>query len=207
MRIVSDLYGPSEQKLDYSEPLDALGIDSMMHIEIASKIKRSFPGNNSDHSKLLQCSTLQDLEDTFFQIFDDSSKSDSIETTNSQNATKSAENQMSWPDAVSTRRVGYLQPHETKDLSAANPVVLHDLHSMEAPLYLIHDRSGHVSMYARIRDPDRKILAFYDPDVDREMTHISSLEKMAERYLSRLSASEVSSLIIRGMYAPCTLFR
>jgi iterative type I PKS product template protein len=205
-RIVYELYGPSEQELNYSEPLDALGIDSMMQIEIASNIKRAFPGENVDYSKLMHCGTLQDLEETLFQILDGSSKSDDVETTNSQNATKSDENEISRPDPVSTTRGGSLQSHETQALSA-NPVILHEPHNRETPLCLIHDGSGHVSMYARICDADRHIFAFFDPNIHREITHISSLEQMAERYMSCLSASEVPSLIIGGVYAPCILSR
>lgn len=206
MRIVSDLYGPTKQELNYSEPLDALGIDSMMQIEITSKIKRAFPGNDLNYSKLLHCGTLQDLEDTLLQILHGSSKREIVETTSSQHTVQSVENQISRPDPVSTTQGGSSQSQKARDLSEDNPVVVHDSHNKETPLCLIHDGSGHISMYARIRDSDRSIFAFFDPAIHRETTHASSLEQMAKRYTSRLSSSEVPSLIIGGMYSPCTVF-
>ncbi|TDZ68354.1 Orsellinic acid synthase ArmB [Colletotrichum trifolii] len=62
-KIVMDVGGFSIEDMDYNKPLDELGIDSLMQIEIASGLARAFPfADKMNHRTLSQCETLGSLE-------------------------------------------------------------------------------------------------------------------------------------------------
>ncbi|KAK3680584.1 thioesterase domain-containing protein, partial [Podospora appendiculata] len=65
--IVVEVGGFAEHDIDssYTKSLDELGIDSLMQIEIVSKLARTFPNqtNTINHHALAECETLEALED------------------------------------------------------------------------------------------------------------------------------------------------
>jgi len=81
-----------------------------------------------------------------------------------------------------------------------NPVALHVSHEEVAPLCLFHDGSGQVSMYARLRDHDRSAYAFFDPHFGSDKRPHSSINQMTEYYVSLLSRTKLSPLIVSGKF-------
>ncbi|KAL9620218.1 MAG: hypothetical protein Q9160_005227 [Pyrenula sp. 1 TL-2023] len=61
--IVGDLCGIPKQNLDPASDLNALGIDSMMQLELHSALKESFPNISPEPSDFHDCGTLQELID------------------------------------------------------------------------------------------------------------------------------------------------
>ena len=186
--IVMELGGFSEQDIDYKNSLDELGIDSLMQIEIISKLIRTFPGQAGlDHHALSECQTLESFESTLASILQSS-----VEIASLVGAPVS--------DRQRDSRQPTLNPLDCSpsDGMQKNPVVLHVSYGGVTPLCLFHDGSGQVSMYARLRDHDRSAYAFFDPHFGSDKRPHSSIEQMTEYYVSLLSRSKLSPLIVSG---------
>lgn len=191
-RIVGQLYG--SQDLDHTQALDELGIDSLMQIEMVSKLKEAFPESGIEQSDLLHCETLQALADLLILKMQhhhrENAAPNSLACANQELLSKLKDSS----DLYKT-----VQPEATSKDVHTNPLRLNISDGMKLPIYLIHDGSGLVGMYRRIYDPDRDVFAFYDPDFSRREAVITSLEQMAERYASCLNNFRTPSLIIGGM--------
>lgn len=184
--ILSDASGFSEQDLDSSRTLAELGIDSIMQIEIASKLKQTFPRSAVDHNSLTECDTIQALEDALVSgLF--SSDDDTMQLSNEDHG------------ELHEDHTGSLQNLSLEKSQVRNPAALRTSYSKAAPLYLFHDGSGQVSVYSRMLEVDRNLHAFFDPDFPTQRPLIRSLTLMAERYCSYLSKSRTPSLIVGGM--------
>lgn len=178
---ISQVYGSAN--LDNGKSLDALGIDSLMQIEIAAKLKDAFPGKGIDQNDILACETLQALEDLLILKAQPEQPKGAVE--------RSA-------NGVPVHKTLADGPEIVKTDSPTNPLHLHSLNSKNLPVYLVHDGSGQADVYSRICNPERDVFAFFNPDFPRQDSTIPSLEHMAERYASCLSKSQTPSLIIGG---------
>ena len=181
---IGQIYGSTN--LDSSQSLDALGIDSLMQIEIAAKLKDAFPGKGIDQNDILACETLQALEDLLVLKAQPEKKKVAVEQPADGVPTQDV--QKTLVDSSKTARTD----------SPTNPLRLHTFNSENSPVYLIHDCSGQADAYSRICNPERDVFAFFDPEFPRRDSAIASLEHMAERYTSCLSKSQTPSLIIGG---------
>lgn len=185
--ILSDASGFPEQDLNSSQYLAELGIDSMMQIEIASKLKQAFPGSSVDHASLAECDTIQALSDAIA----------SVQVNSDDGVMHIPNGHDSGPNEDQT---GALQNWALEKSQDRNPVVLHTSYSKAVPLYLFHDGSGQVSVYTKMLDVDRDLHAFFDPDFPTQKPLVTSLAQMAERYCSNLSKSQTPSLIVGGTF-------
>lgn len=190
-RIVGQLYG--SQDLDHAQALDELGIDSLMQIEMASKLKEAFPESGIEQSDLLHCKTLQALADLLVIKMQHHRRENAVQT-----SLTSANQELFSGLKDSSDPCKTLQPDAAMKPLHTNPLLLNVSDGTKLPIYLIHDGSGLVGMYGRICNPDRDVFAFYDPDFSGQETTITSLEQMAERYASCLNISGTPSLIIGG---------
>jgi acyl carrier protein len=194
--IVVEVGGFTEQDIDYTMSLADLGIDSMMQIEIASKISRLFPGQTGiDHRALSECETLEEMDDMLSSVLEAVAN----QSTASQTSTSSHVTGIITPaSSESSRTAG--------DMSGSQvlPVSLYSSGVSPTPLCLFHDGSGQIGMYKRLRGHDRTTYAFYDPKLqsfggNRSFYH--SIGEMAEDYASRLLGNTQSStftLILGG---------
>lgn len=193
MGTISEVYG--SQDLDRTRSMDALGIDSLMQIEIAAKLSKAFPGKGIVQGDLLNCETLQRLEDLLFL----KTQADLL-----NNASRGPTSREQQPEIISVDH-DHEKPH-------GNPIRLFVANSSSVPLVLIHDGSGQGSTYSRIRDLDRDIFAFHDPHFPQPGSIVKSLEQMAEQYVSCLSQPRTPSLIVGGklntisLMPPCCRF-
>lgn len=186
--IVMEFGGFSEQDMTYTNSLDELGIDSLLRIEIISKLTRTFPGQAGlDHNALSECDTLESLENTLASILQSS-----VEIASLVGAPESA----SQLDSCQPTLVP--SDYSPSDGLQKNPIVLHISHGEQAPLCLFHDGSGQVSMYARLRDHDRSAYAFFDPHFGSDKRPYCSINQMTKYYVSLLSRSNLSPLIVSG---------
>ena len=193
--IFSNACGFSEDELDYSKSLDALGIDSLMQIEITGKLKQAFPQSALADDTVAECDTIQELEDTLVSQLGSKDSDSSLElrvpspkshATGLPNGTAKGEQSVEAYDKENKR-------------TETNPVPLNiRLNDGKTPLFCFHDGSGQVSMYKKLRNPDRNLYGFFDPDYATNNTRPTSLNQMAARYAALISKSESRSLILCG---------
>lgn len=185
--ILSDASGFSEQDLNASKFLAELGIDSMMKIEIASKLKQVFPESAVDHHSLTECDTVQALHEALVSALKNSDDDVMRRLPNERNG------------ELNEDEIDAFQNWSLKIPQDRNPAVLRTSHSKAAPLYLFHDGSGQVSVYAKMLKVDRTLHAFFDPDFATQKRLVTNLTQMAERYCSYLSKSRTPALIVGGI--------
>lgn len=194
--------GFAEQDIDYTKSLDELGIDSLMQIEIVSRLARMFPGQTGlSHHALSECETLEAMDDMLSSILQPSAKKlhSLIEVAgreaSSRETAHSSDNYSYASDATLMH----------KDI----PVTLHVSTGNHAPLFLFHDGSGQVGMYARLCDHDRTTYAFCDPYFGSDKRPHRSINQMAEYYVSKILAKlkDQSALILGGTYNLVDIFR
>ncbi|KAM3077744.1 polyketide beta-ketoacyl-synthase [Clarireedia jacksonii] len=184
IRIVMEVSGFSEEELDYSRPVDELGIDSLMQIEIASKLARAFPECRLDHNTFADCETLQTLENklssVLFGMKNEPETSQPLRLVHNLVGKGSGLLVMSPP----TSRI--------------NPAVLSISPGEKSALYLFHDGSGQVNMYKSLRYDRYAIFGFFDPFFGNRQHSFESLAQMAEYYISLLPESRDFSTIVLG---------
>ena len=199
LRAVSDATGFAKDRLQSSVPLENLGIDSMMQIEITTKLQQAFPGNSIDHRSLSECDTIQALE----KVLHTAIAPLRIET--AAKPSKSVDGNLTEikihdEEGLDQKRehTPVVSPTQTTD----NPVLIQHSRSEKTPVFLIHDGSGQVGMYARMdRVKDRKIYAFRDVHQDGELQQHSELNAMAAEYVCNILDMEVSPVILGGQYS------
>ena len=203
LHIITSLCGFSELELDYSKTLDDLGIDSLMQIEITTKITQAFPGSTLDHNIMAECDTIQNFEDLLLSLLVPASpgmvqeqNSDSLQTRTDYGLSNEVTNIKQGKDLL----------HCKLTMPQRNPVPLYTISDTKAtPLFCFHDGSGQISMYANIRNLGRSLWAFFDPDYTTENPRPANLSQMAARYATSISKSETPSLILGGKYNIVTL--
>lgn len=189
--VIVEICGFSEQSVDYTKTLEELGIDSLMQIEIVSRLAREFPEITSlSQLDLSECETLSSLEHNLVSIMQSSKRiyfpMENPESTSYQ--------------VPCQQRNSPISEYALADKAQCeNPVALHSSPKTSGiPLFLFHDGSGQVSAYARMRNHDRDTYAFFDPYFGNEHRPFSSISQIAKNYISRLRLSKSSSLIVGG---------
>ena len=185
--IISESCGISEQDLTQASSLGALGVDSLMQIEIASALKQAFPTSTIDQDTVAECDTIRSLEDNIV--------SQTAPGTPSVNG-----NGVRSPASGCRSPVNGLPNGNSQlGLSSNNPSKLHiSLNERATPLFCFHDGSGQGSLYSKMGDLDRTLYAFSDPDYATNNLRPHSLSQMAGRYAAAISKSKTPSLILGG---------
>ncbi|RDA85919.1 hypothetical protein CP532_2712 [Ophiocordyceps camponoti-leonardi (nom. inval.)] len=208
-RVVIEVGAFTESELDFTKSLCSLGIDSLMQIEITSKLVQVLPGlDNLRHHALSECDTLQEIEDVLsshlrsfpgLQLDTDVVNEQEGEATTAGGTTRqsSSRSPMTWDGSDSSNN----SPRTLN--SDMLPVLLHDYCGSRAPLYLFHDGSGQIDMYARLSGHDRKTGAFFDPlfgSGSKDRQFFGSVELMAKHYVSTIltNAKPQSPYLILG---------
>ncbi|KAJ4267111.1 polyketide beta-ketoacyl-synthase [Fusarium torreyae] len=200
--IVVEVGGFAEQDIDYTMSLADLGIDSLMQIEIASKISRSLPVQTGlSHHDLSECETLEEMDNMLLSVLQPSTKPQKTSIYESGNSGGSSSQSAGVVTPVSSTSSHSAEAfHDSPTL----PVTLHVAEESRTPLYLFHDGSGQIGMYKRLHDHDRTTYAFFDPKVGfygEKRSFYPSLVEMAEDYVSMIISKfshRPSPLIIGG---------
>ncbi|OIW26903.1 ketoacyl-synt-domain-containing protein [Coniochaeta ligniaria NRRL 30616] len=211
--IVVEVGGFAERDIDYTKSLGDLGIDSLMQIDIASKLAHLFPGQAGlSHHALSQCETLEAMDDMLSSVLQPSAKKQQqhrtlVDVVHEIEVTPQGSSSQSTADAASSSASSEYSSivSDVSHDSNALPVTLHVSAGNQVPLCLFHDGSGQVGMYARLRGHDRTTFAFFDPYFgsgggDKQHFH-RSVNQMAEHYVSTIlsnSKHRSSPLILGG---------
>ncbi|KAK8035549.1 hypothetical protein PG993_010544 [Apiospora rasikravindrae] len=186
--IVMEVGGFSERDMDYGKSLDELGIDSLMQIEIVSKLTRAFPSQAGlDHHALSECDTLGALEAKLSSMLQGPPQE--LAALPEPAVSESS----SFPDVLRGGPLEFSAADMRKSL-----VNLHIADGAQVPLCLFHDGSGQTSMYSRLQGHDRSTLAFSDPYFGSNERPLQSINQMAKSYISQLSKLEHSPIILGG---------
>jgi iterative type I PKS product template protein len=189
--IVMECGGFSEKDMDYSKTLNELGIDSLMQIEIISKLTRMFFGHAGlSHHALSECESLESLETTLLSILQ-SMVATSSTATNTQNSSSEVSDKVNLA----------VQNHTSTNVMSNNPVTLRIANENNSPLYLFHDGSGQVTQYARLQNHDRSTYAFFDPHFGNDDHLYRSINEMVKLYISQVAESRTRSLILGGKFS------
>ena len=183
-------FSEAQVKADKNKDLKALGVDSLMVLELVSAVKKGFPDQSVDDSTLMHCSSIQDLENAILSACstpttltpDDASSS---ETTDSSTDISSTDQSLNGPGAQALKMDG-------------SPVSLQKGDSKSAPLYLFHDGSGLCSMYSQMHDMGRDTHGFSNPGFFEADNQPSSLVRMAARYAPHIATSAKRPAILGG---------
>ncbi|KAK3695799.1 beta-ketoacyl synthase [Podospora appendiculata] len=190
--IVVEVGGFAEHDIDssYTKSLDELGIDSLMQIEIVSKLARTFPNqtNTINHHALAECETLEALEDMLSSLLAVQLPAPRIKVSGRSQTSDNT----TTPFPLSS-------PPDTQNTLPATLHTTPASNTPTTPLCLFHDGSGQVSMYARMRDHDRTTYGFFDPffSTPQQRPH-RSLHEMAAYYIAHLSHLKHTPLILGG---------
>ena len=220
IHIMSESCGFTEENLTQASSLSALGIDSLMQIEIASALKSAFPGSNIDQDMITACDTIQSLEDSICsQNFPGTPQSGGHATgqpAGDHEPFLNGHSNGNPTDLQDTRVNGYKTrtPSDgtydanrsssgalsSTEAASANPFLLKPSKDKKAtPLFLFHDGSGQGSLYGRIGDISRGLFAFSDPDYATDRLRPLTLTQMARRYVDAVAKTTTRSLILGGM--------
>lgn len=180
----------AQVKADRKKDLKALGVDSLMILELVSAVKKGFPDHSVDDSTLMHCSSIQDLENAILSACstpttltpDDAS---STGMTDSSTDLSSMDQSMEGPGAQALKMNG-------------SPVSLQKGDSTSAPLYLFHDGSGLCNMYSQMHDMGRDTQGFSSLDFFEADDQPSSLVRMAARYAPHIATSAKRPAILGG---------
>ena len=196
-RLIADVSGFSGDELDFSASLDALGLDSMIQIELAGRLKEEYADQGFDPDSLAACETVLDIERILMSVLEVTP-----ETGQSNDDTASTpESTVSGSDTECN-----LSRNTTPDVEEKNPIALHVSTKDSTPLCLIHDGSGLVRMYSKLQDLDRNMYAFFDPHFSETKSPFSKLAQMAAQYALNLSRTNMPSVILGGTYKAVTPF-
>ena len=185
--IVRCLCGSSNQDLASASSLAALGIDSLLQIELASALKQAFPTSTIDQETIAACDTIRSLEDNII--------SQTIPKASSTNGggIGPLTSGSRLPDNSLLDKTYLMEP------SSIKASILHiSKNELATPLFCFHDGSGQGSLYGRLGDMSRTVYAFSDPDFATNNLRPLTLSQMARRYTTAISKSHTPSLILGG---------
>lgn len=170
--VVADVCGISDDVVDVEASLESLGIDSLLHIEILSKLSKAFPTADLDQDRLNSCDTLLAME---MEI-------------NSALGVSTDKSPSPADDGSSPGGVELSSPASSVSLSSvsAQPVAIQSSQSKAPPLYFFHDGSGQTSMYRRVGALERMVHAFASPRLSTPDLQHASLPEMASEYVASL---------------------
>lgn len=209
--IVLEVGGFAEKDIDFTMSLCDLGIDSLMQIEMAAKLAGKFPDKSGlSHHALSQCETLEEMDDMLASVLQPPpiQRQKPVLSVPPQIAPSAAQESSAQPAelGVSSTSTACSSPSETLSDSNLLPITLHVSGGNQAPLFLVHDGSGQISMYARLRGHDRTTYGFFDPYFRfsgcKTLFH-RSINQMAKHYVSTILSDpkhRASPLILGGKF-------
>ncbi|OAA52231.1 Beta-ketoacyl synthase [Beauveria brongniartii RCEF 3172] len=204
VRIVAELCGARAEAVSPDSELRALGVDSLMFLELADRLQDLDRGIALSSNDLADCQTIGDIERLIAQR---------PGAPGSQSGTST----QIPPEAVYARSEAVLlpaqQPATHINLLASEEAVLPQIKRLlhlsqqpeeiqvgslerkfagKSPLFLIHDGSGICTHYRGLRPLGRRVLALHDPKFlvqSSKQRSWASLTTMANEYASTISST------------------
>lgn len=199
-RIIMDSCELSEAQVsaDKSKDLKALGVDSLMILELVSAIQKEFPDQSVEQSILTQCSSIFDLENAILSAC----STPTTQTPDDTSSTAATDLSVDISDFKKTSKKLIGQSRKSPGAQElkldGSPVLLQKGNSTSASLYLFHDGSGLCSMYSHMHDIGRDMHGFSNPGFFEADNQPSTLIEMAAGYALNVDTSTKRPVILGG---------
>ena len=175
--IMSKLCSIQKQDLASASSLVALGIDSLLQIEIASALSKAFPTCTIDQDTVSACDTVRSLEENVI--------SQTFATNGYAMKPSSSDSLLDGSSLVGPRSNAAAILHVSQD-------------KLATPLFCFHDGSGQGGLYGKMGNIGRTVYVFSDPDYATNNLRPLTLNQMARRYAASIAKSHTPSLILGG---------
>ncbi|KAJ5758156.1 type I iterative polyketide synthase [Penicillium nucicola] len=179
--------------------LEALGIDSLMMIELEARLQSPSSTKKLSSSELSECRTVRDIEK--LANIDDVPAQLEVEISSQFSPRPPHETQSSVPEKEQN------EPSASMTLKIATILKLQeqpekvyladDTAPKNAPLFLIHDGSGICVQYHRLQPSNRSIYAIHDPNF-LEPDSWTGLPAMAQSYARLIERTTSGPYILGG---------
>ena len=201
-RIIMDSCELSEAQVnaDRDKDLKALGVDSLMILELVSAVKKEFPDQSVEESILTQCSSIFDLENAILSAC----SACSTPATQSLDETSSSATDLSMDvsefEETSKKLIDQSRksPRVQEPKLDGSPMSLEKGDPTRAPLYLFHDGSGLCSMYSQMHEIGHDTHGFSNPGFFEADNQPSTLIEMAAGYAPHVDTSTKRPVILGG---------
>ncbi|KAI1458114.1 hypothetical protein F4805DRAFT_425530 [Annulohypoxylon moriforme] len=222
--IIAETCSGDIDSIESSSELSALGIDSLMILELESSLSKISNGGYLSPSDLGECHTVGDVEKLILSGYPQSPAQDSSSAVSSANSSSSASPASSsgattptaTPTALATpvnsessqvlfstatmdkvtQILNLEQQPEIVQAAPSSQLVGHD--KREPSLFLIHDGSGVCTHYHRLQPLGRPVYALHDPKLMDPFDGWTSLGAMAEEYARQISATTAGPYLLGG---------
>ncbi|ESK95806.1 polyketide synthase [Moniliophthora roreri MCA 2997] len=210
IQIISDTSGVSRSSITQNTDLSAIGVDSLMFIEILGLIKHVYWDLNLDTLALQSCDQVLDIVRHVA-----SAPSIELSCTDSSVPDSHLFSDMSIPESsmsndsvvqIETPFTDKIDSDLDHRLEAACkhlrldeiPVLIRRCHDdNKAPLFMIHDGSGLVNYYERLPDINRTIWAIHNPHF-RASQRWKDIQEMASAYAGYISSITTEPVFLGG---------
>ncbi|KAJ6170952.1 polyketide synthase [Penicillium chermesinum] len=194
--IIADTCGTSPDTISPSSNLQHLGIDSLMILELESRLEEIFKdGNTASAANLLNCRTVGDVE-RLHKMHKQIKEATSFPSqNNSCKESKMNPSTVLKLDAIMVQKVTRAlklseQPEVIISGAPGSPDAL--------PLFLVHDGSGVCMQYHRLQSLNRRAYALHDPRFINTADGWSSLRHMAESYADTIHHTTDGPCLVGG---------
>lgn len=199
-RIIMDSCELTEAQVntDKDKDLKALGVDSLMILELVTAVKKEFPDQSVEESILTQCSSIFDLENAILSAC----STPTTQTPDETSSTATTDLSMDTSEFEETSKK--LIDQSQKSPRVQEPKLDDSLISIEkgdparTPLYLFHDGSGLCSMYSQMHEIGHDTHAFSNPGFSEAENQPSTLIEMAAGYALHVDTSTKRPVILGG---------
>ncbi|KAJ3497537.1 hypothetical protein NLG97_g1826 [Lecanicillium saksenae] len=173
--ILADLCGAQAEALSASSELRALGVDSLMFLELADRLQDLNGGIALSSDAMAECQTIGDIERLMESCLGPQKRQNAAAAQNHQVSQQTGTNpaipsaQQPAPqlnllaveeNALPTISKVLHLSHQPEEIQA---VSLQQASTKKSPLFLIHDGSGICTHYRRLRALGRHVFALHDP--------------------------------------------
>ncbi|GIJ90983.1 type I iterative polyketide synthase [Aspergillus pseudoviridinutans] len=197
--IIAETCGAHITSVKPDVELEALGIDSLMMIELEARLQSQSNPKKVSSSELSECRTVRDIE-RLANIDDAGPAQLEVEISPPLSPRSRGERQSPVPKAEKTEVSAPMKMKIAAMLRLQEqPEIVHlaeDKAPKNAPLFLIHDGSGICVQYHRLRPFNRTVYAIHDPKF-LDSDSWSGIPAMAQSY-ARLIARTTSGPYILG---------
>ncbi|KAJ5675932.1 type I iterative polyketide synthase [Penicillium macrosclerotiorum] len=197
--IIAETCGAHITSVKSDVELEALGIDSLMMIELEARLQSPSSTKKLSSSDLSECRTVRDIE-KLVKIDDVKPVQLEVEISSRLSSQIRGEEQSSAPEAENKEISSSMKAKIAAMLKLQEqPEIVHLVEenaTKRAPLFLIHDGSGICVQYHRIRPSNRTVYAIHDPKF-LDPDSWSGIPAMAQSY-ARLIAKTTSGPYILG---------
>ncbi|KAI4086904.1 MAG: hypothetical protein LQ344_007169 [Seirophora lacunosa] len=192
--LLGEITGLPTGDLDLNSSLSSLGVDSLMRIELAGRLRSVFAGHDMDCDQIAEMDTIKCMVDKVSSTLDAFAQS----TIPQQLSGASLWSQVSMASSQETVPQRVTASSVADNHGKSNFVPLQMSSEGLTTLHVFHDGSGQVAYYKRLEDLGRNIYGLIDSYFSCPWPRHASLVEMATDYVSKLERSSKVPFLLGG---------